>query len=74
MLFSARAFRTWGHVLVGASLFALSFVGIMLAAEHVVEGSARFTRATKAIGAAAFVGYVGTAWLIRREAASRGAG
>jgi hypothetical protein len=45
----------------------MSFIVIMLAAEQVVEGGVRFTRATKAIGGAAFVGYVGTAWLVRRE-------
>ncbi len=67
MLFSARAFRTWGHILVGASLFAMSFIAIMLAAEQVVDGGVHFARATKAIGGAAFVGYVGTAWLVRRE-------
>lgn len=72
MLFSARAFRTWGHILVGASLFAASFVLIMLAAEQVVGEGVRFTRATKAIGGAAFIGYVGTAWIVRWEHSSRG--
>ena len=45
----------------------MSFIAIMLAAEQVVDGGVHFARATKAIGGAAFVGYVGTAWLVRRE-------
>jgi hypothetical protein len=66
-MFDEIAFRTWVHVLVGASVFALLFLVIMLMAEQVAGEGARLTRATLAVSVAAFVGYVGTAWIVRRS-------
>jgi hypothetical protein len=66
-MFTDRAFRTWAHVVMGACLFAAAFLFLMLVAEQVVGSSLRFTRATAGVGAAAFIGYVGTAWVVRRE-------
>jgi hypothetical protein len=66
-MFDEIAFRTWAHVLVGASVFALLFLVIMLMAEQVAGEGARLTRATVAVSVAAFVGYVGTAWIVRRS-------
>jgi hypothetical protein len=39
----------------------------MLLVEHVAGDGAYPTRAVKTIGGAAFVGYVGTAWIIRLD-------
>lgn len=64
-MFDAWAFRTWGHILVGACLVSGLFLGLMLMAEEVVGDGARFTRAVITVTAAAFAGYVGTAWIVR---------
>ena len=67
LMFDRSAFRSWALVFIGASLFALLFVVLMLLVEHVTGGRAEPTRAVVAIGGAAFVGYVGTAWIIRQD-------
>jgi len=69
-MFDEWAFRTWGHVLIGAGLLSSLFLGIMLMTEEVVGGGARLSRAAVTVTAAAFLGYVGTAWIIRREMSS----
>lgn len=66
-MFSKYAFRTWGHVLVGACVVSSLFFVLMLMVEEVVGGGARPSRAVLAITAAAFVGYLGTAWIIRLD-------
>ena len=71
-MFDGRAFRSWGHVLVGACILSGLFFGVMLMTEEVVGGGARLSRAVVAITLAAFVGYLGTAWIIRREMSSEG--
>ena len=60
LMFDQRAFQTWVHVFVGALLFSGAFLAVMLLARP-------FHRATVVISMAAFAGYVGTAWLIRRH-------
>lgn len=70
-MFSGRAFRTWGHIFVGACGFAFLFLGVMVLAEEVIGDGPRLTRAAVTISSAAFVGYVGTAWIIRRDESSR---
>lgn len=71
-MFDGRAFRSWGHVLVGACLLSGLFFGLMLMTEEVVGGGARLSRAVVAVPLAAFIGYLGTAWIIRREMLSEG--
>jgi len=66
-MFDQWAFQTWTRVFVGAAVFAAAFFGLMTVAATVVDGNpAEFDRATRVISAAAFVGYVGTAWILRR--------
>jgi len=71
-MFDGRAFQSWTHVLVGACVLSGLFFGLMLMTEEVVGGGARLSRAVVAITLAAFVGYLGTAWIIRREMSSEG--
>ncbi len=67
LMFDQRAFQTWVHVFVGALLFSGAFLAVMLLARPVVGTDPTFHRATVVISMAAFAGYVGTAWLIRRH-------
>ena len=64
-MFDRSVFRTWGRVVAGASLLAGLFMVLMLLVEQVAGDGARLTRAVVGIGAAAFLGYVGTAWIVR---------
>lgn len=66
-MFSARAFRTWTHVLAGACGISVLFLVIMVMAEEVIGEGARITRDGLEVSAAAFVGYLGAAWIIRLE-------
>lgn len=72
LMFDARAFRTWTRILAGACGISLLFLGVMVMAEEVLGRGARVTRAGLTMSAAAFLGYVGVAWMIcRDEAGSR---
>lgn len=66
-MFDERAFRSWKLVLAGASVVSILFLAVMLMVEEVAGGGARLSRAAVTISLAAFVGYVGTAWIIRRS-------
>lgn len=66
-MFNEYAFQTWGHVLVGACVVASLFFALMLMVEEVVGDGAQLSRAVLTVTAAAFVGYVGTAWIIRLD-------
>lgn len=66
-MFNERAFRTWGHVLLGACVVAGLFLAVMLMVEEVVGPGARLSRAAVTVTAAAFFGYLGTAWIIRLD-------
>ncbi|PSQ78868.1 MAG: ABC transporter permease [Bacteroidetes bacterium QH_7_62_13] len=66
-MFDGRAFRSWAHVLVGACVLSSLFLTIMVMTEEVVGEGARLSRAALVVTAAAFLGYVGTAWIVRRE-------
>jgi hypothetical protein len=65
LMFDGRAFRTWGRVLLGACVVSSLFLGLMLMTEEVVGTGARLSRAVVTVTAAAFLGYLGTAWIIR---------
>ena len=66
-MFGGRAFRTWTHVVAGACSIAVLFFGVMVLSEEVIGDGARVTRAGLMMSAAAFLGYIGVAWLIRRD-------
>ncbi|MCS3656845.1 ABC transporter permease [Salinibacter ruber] len=66
-MFRGRAFRTWTHVVAGACGIALLFLVVMVMAEAVIGEGARVTRAGLTVSAAAFLGYIGIAWLVRRD-------
>lgn len=70
-MFSKRAFRSWGHILLGACAIAFLFMVIVVLSEEVIGQGARLSRAAVTISVAAFVGYVGTAWLVRQEDSPR---
>jgi len=66
-MFNERAFRSWGHVLMGACVVSGLFLSLMLMVEEVVGDGARLSRAVLTVTAAAFLGYLGTAWIIRLD-------
>ncbi|MCS3639814.1 ABC transporter permease [Salinibacter ruber] len=66
-MFRGRAFRTWTRVVAGACGIAVLFLSVMVMAEEVIGEGARVTRAGLTMSAAAFLGYIGIAWLIRRD-------
>jgi hypothetical protein len=68
-MFDGRAFRSWTHVLIGACSLAVLFLGVMVMAEEVIGDGARVTQAGLRMCAAAFVGYIAVAWLIRLDEA-----
>lgn len=65
-MFGEEAFRTWPVVMAGALCFAALFALVALLVEVLFEGHFRVTRTVVGFGVAAFVGYVGTALLLRR--------
>jgi hypothetical protein len=64
-MFDLTAFRTWGHVLAGACVMAALFLAVMLMVEEVVGRGARLSPAVLTVTAAAFLGYLATAWILR---------
>ena len=64
-MFDGRAFRTWPHILLGATVFAGLFMILALMTELVFEGRFALSRTVTGLGIGAFIGYVGTAWLVR---------
>ncbi len=69
-MFDDRAFQTWGHVLAGACVLSGLFLVLMLMIEEVTGGGARLSQAAVTVTVAAFFGYLGMAWIIRRETPS----
>ncbi len=69
-MFDEWAFQTWGHVLFGACVLTSLFFGVMLMTEEVVGNGARLSRPVVTVTAAAFLGYLATAWIIRCEMSS----
>lgn len=68
-MFDERAFQSWGHIVVGALMFAGLFMVVIAAAEQVLAASFNVSWAVMVMGGAAFAGYLGAAWLIRQESA-----
>ena len=66
-MFNLRAFQSWPLIIIGAATISTLFMVIMLMAEQMFEGRMRMTRAVVGIGVAAFLGYVATALLVRRQ-------
>ena len=69
-MFDQDAFHSWPLVVAGAILFAALFVLLALMAEFVFEETFRLTWRVIGLGAGAFGGYLGVAWILRRDAAA----
>lgn len=69
-MFGLRAFRTWTHVVAGATVFGILFMLIVVMAEYVIGNGVRITPAARRLSMAAFVGYFAAAWLVRRVEAN----
>ncbi len=66
-MFDDQAFATWPLILGGATLFALLFTLLALMTELLFEGAFRVTPSVVGFGVTAFIGYVGTAAILRRS-------
>ena len=71
-MFDDQAFQSWPLIFVGASVFAGLFAFLALMTEVIFEGTPEVTRSVVGFGVLAFVGYVGTAALVRRHPRSGG--
>ena len=66
-MFDSDAFSSWIYIVVGAGVFATLF-GVMTAmGEALFDGYFGPTRASLALAAGAFLGYVAVAMLVRYE-------
>ena len=65
-MFGDQAFHSWAVILVGGVLFASLFVLLAMMMELVFEGEFRMTPGVVSFGVVAFVGYVGTAMILKR--------
>lgn len=66
-MFGDQAFHTWSVILVGGVLFAALFVLLALMMELVFEGEFQMTPGVIGFGLVAFVGYIGTATILKRS-------
>jgi len=66
-MFGDQAFHTWSIILVGAAMFAALFVLLAMMMELVFEGEFRMTAGVMGFGMVAFVGYLGTAMVLKRS-------
>lgn len=67
-LFDNRAFQTWRDILIGATVIAGLFFAVMLLVEEVVGPGRLPSKAAITLALAAFLVYVGTAWILRLDA------
>ena len=65
-MFGDQAFHSWPVILVGATAFSGLFALLALMTELLFEGALLVTPAVVGFGVAAFAGYVGMAFLLRR--------
>lgn len=66
-MFDDYAFASWPLILGGATLFASLFTLLALMTELLFEGTLRVTPTVVGFGVTAFIGYVGTAAILRRS-------
>lgn len=66
-MFDGSAFRTWPHIIIGASVFAFLFAVMVTMGEALLIGQVKTSLVAYAMGAGAFCGYVSVAALVRRE-------
>ncbi|MEX0746760.1 MAG: ABC transporter permease [Rhodothermales bacterium] len=71
-MFDSQAFRTWPLIVLGAISFAVLFGSAFAMGEALFDGSFQVTRTVVGLGAAAFVGYIGVALIVRYEEEDRG--
>lgn len=69
-MFGLRAFRTWTHVVLGATVFGVLFMLVVVMAEYVIGNPVRVTPAALRLSMAAFIGYFAAAWILRRVEAN----
>ena len=67
-MFDSRAFRSWPRILAGGLGFGTLFALVMLLADALFDGGFRLSQRVVVFGGMAFLGYVGTAWLVRLDA------
>jgi len=65
-MFEDQAFRSWPLIFAGAGIFGLLFGCVALLTEVLFEGKPHLTPTVIGFSTAAFLGYVGAAWIIRR--------
>ena len=66
-MFGDQAFHTWPIILVGAVLFAALFALLAMMMELVFGGEFQMTPGVAGFGVMAFLGYVGTAVILKRS-------
>ena len=66
-MFGDQAFHSWVVILVGGMLFAALFVLLAMMMELVFEGEFQMTPGVMGFGVIAFVGYIGTALILKRS-------
>lgn len=65
-MFDDQAFQSWPLILAGATVFAGLFSALALMSELLFEGQFQVTSLVVGFGVTAFVGYVGTALILRQ--------
>lgn len=65
-MFDDHAFKSWPLIIGGALLFGGLFGVVALLSEVVFEGALRLTSSVVGLSLAAFIGYLGTAFILRR--------
>ena len=66
-MFGRQAFDSWLFVVFSAACFGLLFGVAALMGEALFDGNVRLTRAVVGLGIGAFLGYLGVAFLVRRD-------
>lgn len=66
-MFDDHAFQSWPLIVGGALLFGGLFGVVALLSEVVFEGAPRLTANVVGLSLAAFIGYLGTAFILRQD-------
>ena len=64
-MFGSGVFESWLTILLGALIFAMLFSIVGMMSDFVLDGEMHFTNKSAALGALAFVGYMGVATFLR---------
>ena len=66
-MFGDQGFHTWTIILVGGVLFAALFMLLAMMTELVMQGEFQVTPGVMGFGIVAFIGYIGTAMILKRS-------